>query len=250
MSSDNHDQLKASDGLTKLALILQNWKVLLISMLVGAVIGQAIFSLFPPPFKARAVMIMDQNLEEVFPAAPDREIFYFLERETQKLEAIAWSDVVLEEVIASVDGYSLDNLRSGSLILSQPYDGGWNMYGVANNQDIARKLANAWADSFSKVVRNGVENARLLEQAKKELESIPAAELGTSERAKTLNIKITELEKNSLGIHPEIEVYRSEATNIKVMPSVKTGSYIFVGAICGFVLGVLSLALWRREDVG
>lgn len=250
MTKTNHGQAKSNDGLVMLAKIFLNWKVLLISMVAGAILGQVMFSLFPPPYKARAVMIMDQNLEEVFPAAPDREIFYFLERETQKLEAIAWSDVVLEAVVASVEGYTIPDLRSGSLILSQPYDGGWNMYGVADNAETARALANAWADSFSDVVRNGVENARLLKQAQKELESIPAAELGTSVRAKALNSEITELENNSLGIHPEIEVYRSEASNIKVIPSVKTGSYIFVGAICGVVLGVVGLAVRRREDAG
>lgn len=250
MPKKNNGQAKSNDGLVMLANIFLNWKVLLIFMVAGAIFGQLTFSLFPPPYKARAVMIMDHNLEEVFPSAPDREIFYFLERETQKLEAIAWSDLVLQDVVDTIDGYSIEDLRSGSLILSQPYDGGWNMYGVADNRETARMLANAWADSFTEVVRKGVENARLLKQAQKELESIPADELSTSVRAKELNIEITDLEKSSLGIHPEIEVYRSEASNLKVMPSVKTGSYIIIGAICGFVIGVVGLAVRRREDGG
>ena len=239
----------SADGIEKLIGVLQNWKVLLVAMLVGAALGQLVSMLFPPPYRARAVMVMDQNLEAVFPTESDREIFYFLERETQKLEAIAWSDEVLEPVAEQVKGYTLQQLRSGSLLLSQPYDGGWNMYGVSSDAETARTLANAWADSFTDAVRKGVENARLLQQAQEELGAIPAADLAQSARAKELNQLITRYQSSSMGIHPEIEVYRSEQKNIKVAPAVIPGAYVFVGAILGLVVSVLALAVWRKDDV-
>jgi len=50
----------------------------------------------------------------------DREQFYYLERETRKLEEIAWSDSVLNQVASQVKDVTVDQMRGGKLQLSQP----------------------------------------------------------------------------------------------------------------------------------
>ena len=77
---------------------LSAWRLLLVAALIGGLIGAAIYQLWIPPYRAMSKVVVDQNLEQALPAAPDREVFYFLERETQKLEELAWSDAVLEQV--------------------------------------------------------------------------------------------------------------------------------------------------------
>ena len=65
---------------------------------------------------------MDFNLEEAWPEESDRQQFYYLERETRKLEEIAWSDAVMKSVAES-SGVSISELRREYLSLSQPAEG-------------------------------------------------------------------------------------------------------------------------------
>ena len=62
---------------------------------LAALIGAAIYYLALPPYRARASVNVDFHLEQAWPQDTDREQFYYLERETRKLEEIAWSDAVL-----------------------------------------------------------------------------------------------------------------------------------------------------------
>jgi hypothetical protein len=128
--------------------IIESWRLLFITFLAGGLLGAAVYALIPPPYRAMAVVVMDQNLEQKFPTEPDREIFYFLERETQKLEELAWSDEVIQPVADLSGTISVTALRGGVLQLSQPSDGGWRMYAIADEPDTARRLANAWSESF------------------------------------------------------------------------------------------------------
>jgi hypothetical protein len=228
--------------------IMKSWKLVLIAFMAGGLIGAAVYALIPPPYRAMAVVVMDQNLEAVFPTEPDREIFYFLERETQKLEELAWSDTVIQPVAELSTNFTVTDLRGGILQLSQPSDGGWRMYAIADQPDTARRLANAWADSFLQVMRSGVENARKLGQVQKELASLDLADPGSADRINQLNMEITTLTEASFGIHPEIELFLSQKSDLTVERSVSQGSYIFSGAILGLIICVFTLALVQKSD--
>ena len=60
--------------------------------------------------RARATVNVDFNLEEAWPEEIDRQQFYYLERETRKLEEIAWSDDVLQ-VVTDANGLDVAVLR-------------------------------------------------------------------------------------------------------------------------------------------
>jgi hypothetical protein len=120
--------------------------------LAGALLGAAVYALFPPPYRARATVNVDFNLEEAWPQETDRQQFYYLERETRKLEEIAWSDAVLQTV-AGENGVSVAALREGALSLSQPAEAGWHFYADDNDPQRASALASAWALAFTEQVQ-------------------------------------------------------------------------------------------------
>jgi pimeloyl-ACP methyl ester carboxylesterase len=140
------------DGLIRL---LKAWKFWVLGAAVGALIGAAAYYLFPPDYRARATVNVDFNLEEAWPEETDRQQFYYLERETRKLEEIAWSDDVVA-AISSSRQVPIDELRSGKLKLSQPAEAGWHFY--ANDPDAkrAQELASAWAVLFTQKVQENV----------------------------------------------------------------------------------------------
>ena len=53
----------------------------------------------PPPYHAQATVLVDFNLEQAWPKETDRQQFYYLERETRKLEEVAWSDLVMGLIV-------------------------------------------------------------------------------------------------------------------------------------------------------
>ncbi len=146
----------APDDLIKL---LRAWRFWLVGALVGALAGAAIYYIVPPPYRARATVNVDFHLEQAWPQNTDREQFYYLERETRKLEEIAMSDTVLEAVAANSGGASLDQLRGGKLILSQPGNGGWHFFAVDRDPRQASALAAAWATAFAEQVQKQVASA-------------------------------------------------------------------------------------------
>jgi hypothetical protein len=128
--------------------LLRAWRFWLAGAVAGALVGTAAFYLAPPPYRARATVIVDFHLEQAWPQNTDREQFYYLERETRKLEAVAMSDATLAEVVQQVPGLPIDTLREGMLQLSQPGNGGWHFYATDSNPGQARALAGAWAQAF------------------------------------------------------------------------------------------------------
>ena len=111
----------SSDDLIRL---LKAWRFWLLGAVAGALISAAVYYIAPPLFRARATVNVDFHLEQAWPQETDREQFYYLERETRKLEEIAMSDVVLNEVVSQVSGVTAQGLREGRLQLSQPGNGG------------------------------------------------------------------------------------------------------------------------------
>src|SRR5215468_6365509 len=88
----------SSPSLDDLIHLLKAWRFWLVSAVLGGLLGAGLFYITPPPYRAHAVALVDFHLEQAWPQNTDREQFFYLERETRKLKAIAFSDNVLNEV--------------------------------------------------------------------------------------------------------------------------------------------------------
>ncbi len=139
-------------SLDDLLILLRAWRFWLASFLLGALLGMAVYSLAPLPYRARATVLVDFNMEKAWPTNTDREQFYYLERETRKLEEIAWSDEVLRQVAERADDVTVADLRRGKLQLGQPGEGGWHFYAYDPQPQRATLLAVTWAEAFANAV--------------------------------------------------------------------------------------------------
>ena len=110
----------SSDDLIRL---LKAWKFWVLGALVGALIGAAVYYIFPPDYRARATVSVDFNLEQAWPQETDRQQFYYLERETRKLEEIAWSDMVMGSVVETVGDTTTEELGRPARELSDKATG-------------------------------------------------------------------------------------------------------------------------------
>jgi len=135
-------------SLNDLVHLLKAWRFWVLGTLVGALLGAVIFYVAPPPYRVRATVNVDFNLEEAWPEDVDRRQFYYLERETRKLEEIAWSDDVLQ-VVADANGLDVAALRDGILSLSQPAEAGWHFYADDHDPTRAESIASTWALAFT-----------------------------------------------------------------------------------------------------
>jgi len=143
-------------SLDDLIRLLKAWRFWVLGALAGALLGAAVYAIFPPPYRARATVNVDFNLEEAWPQETDRQQFYYLERETRKLEEVAWSDAVLQAV-ADENDVSAAALRAGALSLSQPAEAGWRFYADDSDAGRASALASAWALTFTEQVQAQVD---------------------------------------------------------------------------------------------
>jgi hypothetical protein len=146
--------LLAPPSLDDLIRLLRAWRFWLLAALAGALLGAAVYAVFPPPYRARAVVNVDFNMEQAWPQETDRQQFYYLERETRKLEEIAWSDAVMQAVAKADGSASVQELRGGILQLSQPAEAGWHFYARDASAERARSLASAWARAFVEAARS------------------------------------------------------------------------------------------------
>lgn len=183
-------------SLDDLIRLLKAWRFWMMGGIVGALVGTALFYLAPPPYQARATALVDFNLEEAWPQETDRQLFFYLERESRKLEDIAWSDEVMNE-LSSMSSIPVDELRDERLRLSQPAEGGWHFYAEDNNPEIAQELAASWAQSFVE--------------------------------------RVTENIGNSSDLNSFIQVKVTQGENLPVDRSISLGEYLFACAI-GFLL--------------
>ena len=136
--------------------LLKAWRFWLLGAVAGALLGVVIYLVAPPAYRARATVNVDFHMEQAWPQNSDREQFYYLERETRKLEDIAMSDAVLNAVVPEAGGLTLAQLRDGALQLSQPGNGGWHFY--ADDRDAARaeRMVSVWAQAFMQAVQTQV----------------------------------------------------------------------------------------------
>jgi uncharacterized protein involved in exopolysaccharide biosynthesis len=145
--------LFSSPSAEDLIRLLKAWRFWSVGALVGALLGAGVYYIAPPPYRAHATVLVDFNLEQAWPEETDRQQFYYLERETRKLEEIARSDMVMGLVVEAVGDITTEQLRNGTLSLSQPAEGGWNFYADDKDPERAAALASAWSQVFVEQVR-------------------------------------------------------------------------------------------------
>ena len=128
--------------------LLEAWRLWLIGAFVGALLAAAVYWIAPPPYRARATVLVDQHVEQAIPEEQtDLHNYIYLQRETDKLKEIAWSDQTLARVAAQT-GVPVADLRDGRLHLSQPDDGGWHFLADSPDPQAASTLAAGWAKAF------------------------------------------------------------------------------------------------------
>jgi capsular polysaccharide biosynthesis protein len=145
--------LFSSPSMDDLIRLLKAWRFWSVGALIGALLGAGVYYIAPPPYRAHATVLVDFNLEQAWPEETDRQQFYYLERETRKLKEIAWSDMVMGLVVETVGDITIEELRNGTLSLSQPAEGGWNFYADDKDPERAAELASTWSQVFVEQVR-------------------------------------------------------------------------------------------------
>ncbi len=189
--------------------LLRAWRFWLISALLGGLLGAGWYNLFPPDYRACATVVVDFNAEQAWPVDSDKELFYYLEREARKLEELAWADDTLRTV-ADETGFSIRELRTVKLDLSQPHDGAWHFYATDPDSLVAGQLASLWAESFVTQTRLG-------------------------------------LASQSLGITPELQISPAQTQNLPLSRKTGLGTYGMAGAVILWVISSFMVLMFPRK---
>lgn len=226
--------LLAPASLDDLICLLRAWRFWVLGALIGGLAGAAFYFVRPPEYRARATVVVSFNMEKAWPNKPDNELFYYLERESRKVEEVAWSDATLQQV-ADQTGLTVSELRpeGGKLELSQPQDGGWHFYASDPSAQVAARLAAVWAQAFTTQVQQGIQTAIALDAAHKALESSPADI--------KLLAALDDLESRSLAITPEMQISLAQSKNLPAGRKNSLGIYVMAGAGLFLALGGLGI---------
>lgn len=201
--------LFTSPSIDDLIRLLRAWRFWSVGALIGALLGAGVYYLAPPPYRAHATVLVDFNLEQAWPEETDRQQFYYLERETRKLEEIAWSDAVMERISEINKDITPQELRNGKLSLSQPAEGGWHFYADDTNPERAAALASTWSQAF-------VEQVRL--------------QTGTAE-----------------GLNSFMEATRTQVAQSPRDHSLSISTYLFAGAIAFLAVGSFLVLFFNKQ---
>ncbi len=220
--------------------LLRAWRFWVLGALIGGLAGTAFYFIKPPEYRARATVVVSFNMEKAWPNKPDNELFYYLERESRKVQELAWADTTLQEV-AQKSGLSIPELRStgGKLELSQPQDGGWHFYASDPSAEVAAGLATAWAQAFTTQLQQGIQTAVALDAARQALVNHPADQ--------AIQAEIQTLEAKSMAITPEIQVSLAQAQKIPVTRKNSLGTYGLAGAAIFLALTGLLILFMASE---
>jgi hypothetical protein len=189
-------------SLDDLIRLLKAWKFWVLGAIVGALIGGAVYYIVPATYRARATVNVDFNLEQAWPEESDRQQFYYLERETRKLEDIAWSDDVMRTLSSGLV-VPVEELRDGKLQLSQPAEAGWHFYAEDKNPQRARELATAWAKLFAEKAQENI--------------------------------------ADSQGLNSFIRVDATQTENLPVERSTSLSTYLLAGAVLFLAVGAIAV---------
>ncbi len=190
--------------------LLKAWRFWSVGALIGGLLGAAFFYIAPPPYRAHAVVLVDFNLEQAWPQETDRQQFYYLERETRKLEKVAYSDLVMEAIAEEDRNITTTELRTGKLLLSQPAEGGWNFYVDDDDPERAAALVTLWAANFADQVR---------------------VQIATAD-----------------GLNAFIEVVVTQTASQPSERSVSLSLYLFTGAIIFLMIGSIIVLFFNKSQ--
>lgn len=241
------EKLLFQDSHDSLLQVLQSWRLWLAGALAGALLAAGVYALFPPPYQAAAVVVVDLNIEEAWPIGSGQQ-FYFLTRETLKLEELAWSDETMQLVADQVGDVTIPELREEILQLSQPSDGGWRFAAQAPAPERAEEIAAAWAEAFAQQVAAGIELSGQWEQERQEIVSILQGDPTMSGNdARRLVERLAPTIAESKGISPYIELFLAQTEDLPVARTVSLSVFILVGSAIG-ALGLAFLTLFFSRD--
>jgi hypothetical protein len=225
--------------------LLKAWRFWLAAALIGGLLGAAFYFITPPPYRVRATVQVDFNIEEAYTPTADKQAFYYLEREVRKLEAIAFSDSVLQAVVDETGSGTIAELRDGMLLLSQPGDADWHFFAEDRDSKRASALAAAWAQAFAAQVKDAVTASMTLQSFHATIQS------GCGANCADLEAQVADLEARAQGISPYLEVALLQAKQLPVTRKISVSTYILVGAVSAWALGtlfILFISSRRKEE--
>lgn len=248
------DALLTIDSPDQLVRVLQSWRLWLAGALVGALLGWGVYAIFLPPYRAQASAVVDYNVEDLWISKLNTQYSFFYQRETRKLKEIAYSDETMESIAAQVDGFSVEDLRGGKLLLSYPYGGVWHFWVEDEDPAKAELLANAWAKIFLERVRENVTLAPEIDALRVELNTFvnetPGVDTGHPEVVRLMD-EIARLAEQMEGVSPYIDISLSQTEALPITRAVDHSVYILVGSFVGVgaaAFGILLTPKAKREE--
>jgi hypothetical protein len=230
------EPLLFADSPGHLVRVLQSWRVWLVGALVGALLGWGVYAVFLPPYRAQATVVVDYNVEDLWISKLNTQYAFFYQRETRKLEAIAYSDETLGMIVEEVDDVSIEALRDGKLLLSYPYGGVWHFWAEDDDPDKAELLAKVWAETFLKSVRERVTLTPEIDALRLTLNAFvnenPEADTGHPEVVRLMD-EIAILSERIDGVSPYIDIALSQTESLPITRTVDRSVYILVGSVVG-----------------
>ncbi len=221
--------------------LLRAWKFWLLGSVLGALIGAAIYYLFPPMYRVQATVVVDFNIEESWTYGDDRGVYYYLEREARKLVELAWADETVSAVGEAFPDLTVADLRGERLHLSQPEDGGWHFYADDPDPARAEEMVAVWVESFTEQAREGAVNATALKAIMTALENGDTALADVED-------DLARLEAGSLGISSYVEVSPNQTENLRMGRRNSLGEYVLLGAVTILLVAALAILLTGTSD--
>lgn len=231
----------SSEDLTRL---LKAWRFWLVATLLGGLLAALVYFVAPPAYRVRATVQIDFNIEEAYTPTQDKQAFYYVEREVRKLEALAFSDAVMQAVVDKVGGVTVNELREDKLLLSQPGDADWHFFAEDRNPQKAAALAAAWAEAFNAKVKEAASASMTLQSFHAQIQA------GCGSECADLETKIADLESRAQGISPYVESSLLQAAHLTAKRKISMSAYILVGAISFMSIAALAALFVQPKKAG